>query len=112
MRTITTEENRQKNSNSNSKKLNNLYFNDYIDIQFRVMNPNSRIYNSYKKDEAPYYIKNYNTGTGKNNSNNFNNEKAPGLNGLTDLIKISNYKNNQNTISNDFRKVKSARVKI
>ncbi len=67
-----------KNKNLITKNPEN-NFNNYIDIQFRGMNPNSRFYNSYKKDEVPYFIKNY------NQSNLVNTE-------LGDVMKIKNYK--------------------
>ncbi len=47
--------------NYKSTKINNMYFNDFIDLKFRPNNQNfGRFLNSYKKDELSIALKNRN----------------------------------------------------
>ena len=86
-------------SSNKEKKINYLNFNDYIDIQFRGMNQNSRYYNSYQKNEMPvYFTKLYET---HKQAKPETKEKCK----INEFLKITNLNVNN-------RKVKSARVKL
>jgi hypothetical protein len=80
---------------SKGNRINYYNFNDYIDIKFSGMNPNSRFYNSYKKSDMPAYF-----------TKLYTNDKVVQENPkVSDLLKITNLKV-------DNRNVKSAKVKF
>lgn len=98
-----------KSLNKNGKKVNNIYFNDYIDMQFRVMNSTSRMnFNLGRGSDSQFVMRKNNN----NPKNTMDSDKLSDLMVISSLNFNSNINKSTGTSAKGGRTAKSARVKV